>query len=103
VPSGARWDWIDGDAHAGDENGRETHVASTIAEATNNGLAEAGVSSASIMPLRILDFSGSGAASDLIDAIYYATDHGAKVINMSLGFSGTGSPDANGDVCTEIV
>jgi subtilisin family serine protease len=103
VPIVAPWDWIDGDSHAGDENGHGTHVASTIAEATDNGLAEAGVSAASIMPLRILDFAGGGSASDLIDSIYYATDHGAKVINMSLGFSGTGSPDANGDVCTEIV
>jgi subtilisin family serine protease/fibronectin type 3 domain-containing protein len=103
VPIVSPWDWIDGDAHANDENGHGTHVAGTIAEATNNHVAEAGISAASLMPLRILDFSGNGSASDLIDAIYYAADHGAKVINMSLGFSGTGSPDPNGDVCTEIV
>jgi subtilisin family serine protease/fibronectin type 3 domain-containing protein len=103
VPIVAPWDWIDGDSHANDENGHGTHVAGTIAEAKGNGVAEAGISAASLMPLRILDFSGNGSASDLIDAIYYAADHGAKVVNLSLGFSGTGAPDANGEACTEIV
>lgn len=103
VPVVAPWDWVDGDAHANDEHSHGTHVAGTIAQATNNGVGVAGVSAASLMPLRILDFSGNGSASDLIDAIYYAADNGARVINMSLGFSGTGAPDANGNVCTEIV
>lgn len=103
VPIVAPWDWIEGDSHAGDENGHGTHVAGTILEARGNGTAEAGISAASLMPLRILDFAGNGSASDLIDAIYYAADHGAKVINLSLGFSGTGTPDAAGNVCGEIV
>src|SRR4029077_14247160 len=29
--------------------------------------------------------------------------HGARVINMSLGFTGTGTPDVNGNYCTEVV
>jgi subtilisin family serine protease len=103
VPIVAPWDWIGGDSHANDENGHGTHVAATILENTNNGVGEAGVSEASLMPLRILDFSGNGAASDLIDALYYAADHGAKVINLSLGFAGTGAPGPNGEVCEEIV
>ncbi len=103
VPIVSPWDWIDGDSHAGDENGHGTHVAGTILEAKGNGIAEAGISAATLMPLRILDFAGNGSASDLIDAIYYAADHGARIINMSLGFSGTGAPDAAGDVCSEIV
>jgi subtilisin family serine protease len=37
------------------------------------------------MPLRILDDVGEGYFADLIDAIYYAVDHGAQVINLSLG------------------
>jgi len=48
-------------------------------------------------------FSGAGADADLIEALYYAVDHNADVISMSLGFTGTGAPDGNGDVCTEVV
>jgi subtilisin family serine protease len=36
-----------------------------------------------IMPLRAFDGSGYGAIDDVIEAIYYAVDHGADVINMS--------------------
>lgn len=38
---------------------------------------------AQIMPLRVFDLDGSARLSHIIQAIYYATDHGAKVINMS--------------------
>jgi len=40
-----------------------------------------------IMPLRAFHSDGSGNISDIVSAIYYATDHGANVINMS--FSST--------------
>jgi predicted amino acid dehydrogenase len=39
----------------------------------------------------------------IAEAIYYATDNGADVINMSLGFSGTGGTSENSTVCDEIV
>jgi titin len=55
------------------------------------------------MPLKILDFSGNGSGADLVEAIYYAVDNGADVINMSLGFPGSGEPDANGAVCGEVL
>jgi subtilisin family serine protease len=38
---------------------------------------------AKIMPLKAFSADGSGNLSDIIAAIYYAVDHGAKVINMS--------------------
>ncbi len=96
--------FLNNTVHADDDNGHGTHVTGTIAQATNNNYGVAGIANrASVMPLKILDYSGSGSAADLVEAIYYATDNGAKVINMSLGFSGTGAPDANGEVCTEIV
>jgi titin len=79
-------------------------VTGTIVQDTNNGFGGAGVAHASaIMPLKVLDYSGSGFADDLVESIYYAVANGARVINMSLGFPETGSPDAQGNVCTEIV
>jgi hypothetical protein len=41
---------------------------------------------AQIMPLKAFAADGSADESDVISAIYYATDNGASVINMSFGF-----------------
>lgn len=92
------------DNHPNDDHGHGTHVAGTIAQDTNNNVATAGVAyQASIMPLKVLDYTGSGSSDDLNEAIYYAVNNGAKAINMSLGFEGTGSADGSGQVCTEIL
>ncbi len=98
------WDFVYDEPHANDDHGHGTHVTGTITEDTNNGLRMAGVApNASIMPLKAIDYTGNGEESDIADAIYYAVDHGADVISMSLGFPGTGTPDGNGNVCGEIV
>jgi len=69
-----------------DDHGHGTHVAGTIAQATNNALGVAGVAyKARIMPLKVLSARGFGSVGDIADAVRYAADHGAKVINMSLG------------------
>jgi hypothetical protein len=41
---------------------------------------------AQIMPLKAFTADGSADESDVISAIYYATDNGASIINMSFGF-----------------
>ncbi len=80
------WDFVDNDAYPDDEHGHGTHVAGTIAQSTDNGLGVAGVApAASIMPLRVLDASGAGGWAAIASAIRWAADHGADVINMSLG------------------
>jgi serine protease len=74
------------DDHFEDDHGHGTHVAGTIAQATNNGVGVAGIAfHAKIMPLKVLSRTGSGTVGDIADAIRYAADHGAQVINMSLG------------------
>jgi len=80
------YDFVNHDEHPYDDHGHGTHVAGTIAETTNNALGAAGLAfEASIMPLKVLDAFGSGSTANIADAIRYAADHGAKVINMSLG------------------
>lgn len=83
-------DYVDGDDNPVDENGHGTHVAGTIAADRGNGIGVAGVgdNAVKILPLRVLDANGSGSVSTLIQAYSYAFQHGAKVVNLSLG-SGT--------------
>ncbi|MEO0532704.1 MAG: S8 family peptidase [Cyanobacteria bacterium P01_A01_bin.123] len=72
-----------------DDNGHGTHVAGTIAQSTHNGFGVAGVAfDAAIMPLKVLSASGGGTVADIADAIRFAADNGADVINLSLGGAG---------------
>ncbi|TCN35223.1 type VII secretion-associated serine protease mycosin [Kribbella orskensis] len=72
-----------------DQNGHGTMVAGIAAANTNNGLGVAGVAwTGRIMPVRVLGSDGSGLDSDIAAGITWAADHGAKVINLSLGGPG---------------
>ncbi|HWC16634.1 MAG TPA: S8 family serine peptidase, partial [Terriglobales bacterium] len=42
---------------------------------------------AQLMPLKAFNANGTGYASDVLRAIYYAVNHGAKVISMSFDFT----------------
>jgi len=84
----AGYDFVGDDRFANDRNGHGTHVASTIAESTNNGLGLTGLAyGASIMPVKVLDDSGEGDAAVIARGVRFAAAHGAKVINLSLEFS----------------
>ncbi len=63
-----------------------THVAGLVAASTNNsaGIAGSGYDTR-IMMVKVMDTNGEVSIGDLINAVKWASDHGAKVINMSLG------------------
>lgn len=95
------WDYVDGDSDPTDSGGgagnfsHGTHVAGTIGAWTNNNIGVAGVNwQVKLMPLRVLDSDGQGTDVDVAAAIVYAADHGAQVINLSLGGPG---------VCTQTL
>jgi len=88
------WDFVTIDGNPGDNDpmdnhGHGTHVSGTIAAMGNNGLGVIGVAPhAKIMAVKGLDANGSGSIEDLSNAIIYAADKGASVINLSWGGSG---------------
>jgi serine protease len=82
------YDFVDNDRYPFDLNGHGTHVAGTIGESTNNGIAVAGIAyRARIMPVRTLDIHGAGDTITISKGIRYAVDHDADVINLSLEFA----------------
>jgi serine protease len=101
-------DWVENDNEcyqgslADDSSWHGTHVAGTVAEATNNGIGMAGVAYKSkVLPVRVLGKCG-GSLSDIADAITWASGgtvagipanpNPAEIINMSLGGGGACDP-----------
>jgi subtilisin family serine protease len=79
-----------------DDHGHGTHCAGTAAAQINNGLGVAGIAGwnpnvagsdgfIKVMPIKVLDSSGSGDDAGVAAGIRWAVDHGAHVISMSLG------------------
>jgi serine protease len=82
----AGWDFVNDDEHANDDHGHGSHVAGTIAQTTNNGIGVAGIAYCStIIPVKVLDYRGSGTTADVAEGIRFAADAGAHIINLSLG------------------
>jgi subtilisin family serine protease len=77
---------VSGASAGNDDNGHGSHVAGIAAATTWNGIGIAGVApGAKLMAVKALDSSGSGKCSNIVTGIEFAADHGARVINLSLG------------------
>ncbi len=79
--------FVPGVGFPGDDNGHGTHVAGTVAAATNNGLGVAGAGfNTRILAVKVLDLFGGGTTDQAANGITYSADNGAKIINMSFRF-----------------
>jgi subtilisin family serine protease len=86
------YDFANHDSTPEDDSGHGTKVSGILGATGNNGTGIAGVAwdvNIVIMPVKFMkvnDGRTTGNLSDAIDALYYAVDNGAKIINASWGF-----------------
>jgi serine protease len=90
----AGYDFIWDDDSPLDLDGHGTHVTGTLAQSTNNAIGTAGIAfNVSVMPIKaissawdlVLGAPNLGTSATVAQGIRFAVDHGAKVINLSLG------------------
>jgi len=82
----AGYDFVHGDSAATDDNGHGTAVAGVVAASGNNTIGVAGYCwQCRVMPVKVLGADGPGFSSTLAQGIVWATDHGARIVNASLG------------------
>lgn len=81
------WDFVNGDAFADDDNGHGTTVATILAGAPNNIAGSAGIAfGVTIMPIKVIDWRRDSEMSLITSGIRFAGEHGAHIVNLSLGF-----------------
>lgn len=80
------YDFVNEDSDPTDDQGHGTNVTGIALAKGNNSIGYAGVNwNSKVMPCKVLDSENLGLYSWWADAIYYAVDNGAKVINLSAG------------------
>jgi subtilisin family serine protease len=88
----AGYDFINNDNDPTDDNGHGTETAGIVGAASDNATGIAGMCwTCAIMPVKVLDSTAYGSWSAVSSGITWATDHGAKVISMSLAGSSGGT------------
>lgn len=83
------WNFIDHNNDLTDRRGHGTHVAGIIAAQRNNKRGIAGINpGAVIMPIKVADEEGETDSLKVYQAIHYAVNNGAQIINISIGGRG---------------
>jgi subtilisin family serine protease len=83
------WDFVNDDGDPTDDAGHGTEVSGLLAARGDNGVGIAGIAwDVRLMPLKVLDASGSGTADKVAEAISFAVAHGARIVNASLNGPG---------------
>lgn len=73
-----------------DDNGHGTHVAGLMVGTGDNGAGTVGVApQAKVVVAKALDANGGGSDADVEAGIMWVVQHGAKIVNLSLGDGST--------------
>ncbi len=90
------YDFVNEDTKPDDDNGHGTHVSGTISASINNKKGFAGISTAKIVPVKVLSAQGWGTSFDIAQGIRYCANRtDVKVINMSLGGGAVSTAEYN--------
>ncbi len=92
VDTSIDYDFVNNDANAHDDFGHGTHVTGIVAAEINNATGVAGLQQVRIMAVKVGSSLGTILMDDLVAGINYAVQHGARVINMSLGSTAPSTP-----------
>ena len=88
----AGYDYVNNDSDPSDDNGHGTAAAGVAAARGNDGIGVAGAAwNVAILPVKVMNSSGSGSYSAIAQGITYAADRGARIINLSLGGTSSSS------------
>lgn len=80
------YDFVDDDLVPNDENAHGTHVAGIISALMNNKVGIGGISTAKIVPVRVMTAQGWGTSLDVaLGILYCAKNTSVRIINLSLG------------------
>lgn len=86
------YDFVGNDADTSDSLGHGTAVAGVVGSDANNGIGAAGVAfGCKLLPVKVVDTTGFASYSAIAEGLRYATDQGAKVVNMSIAGSSPSS------------
>jgi thermitase len=90
------YNFIGGNTNVTDDNGHGTQVAGVAVAQGNNATSVAGMCwSCAVLPVKVLDANAQGSDSAVASGITWAADHGARVINLSLGSTTASSTEAS--------
>jgi len=94
APDGSHgWNFLSNNNNPMDDftpDGHGTDVAGVIAALLNNGVGISGIAQVKIMAVKVCDGQGTCSNDDVASGIQWAVDHGANIINLSIG--GTADP-----------
>ena len=80
------WNFVNDTNSPQDDQSHGSHVSGILAAQTNNSTGIAGMAwDTPVMALKALNSAGKGNASDVAEAILYAADNGARILNLSFG------------------
>ena len=80
------YDFVNDDNSPQDDHGHGTYIAGVIAARSNNNAGIAGICwRCTVMPIKVMNQNGVGTYADVANGIVWAADHGADIINLSIG------------------